>query len=233
MKTKEHIFTSAVIAAAGSGTRMRTATSKLLIKLGKRPVLAMALAAFDRASEIDEIVVVTREKDINKVKRMASMFGIKKLTAVVCGGDTRQKSIYNALNAVKGELVLIHDGARPFVTQKQINEVAEALYENDAAALGIPVTDTIKSVDGDYITGTIDRSTLVSIQTPQGFKTEIIKKAHENAKDKGLSATDDCALCEEMGVKVKVVVGSSANIKLTTPEDLMFAEGILKAKGEK
>ena len=228
-----HKYTSAIIAAAGSGTRMRSTTSKLLIKLGKRPVLAMTLATFDKASGIDEIIVVTREKDINKVKRMASMFGIKKLAAVVCGGDTRQKSIHNALNAVKGELVLIHDGARPFVTQKQINEVAEALCENDAAALGIPVTDTIKSVDGDYITGTIDRSTLVSIQTPQGFKTEIIKKAHERAIEKDLSVTDDCALCENMGVKVKVVVGSPTNIKLTTPEDLLFAEGILKTKGEK
>ncbi len=148
------------------------------------------------------------------------------------GGDTRQHSIYNALCAVKGELVLIHDGARPFVTPKQISDVAEALYENDAAALGIPVTDTIKTVENGYITGTVDRSALVSIQTPQGFKTEIIKKAHEIAKNNGLSVTDDCALCENIGIKIKVVCGSPSNIKLTTPDDLKLAKAILDEEKE-
>ena len=230
--SKQHLHTSVIIAAAGSGTRMKTNTSKLLIKLGKRPVLALTLAAFEKASEVDDIIVVTREKDINKVKRLASVFGIKKLTAVVCGGDTRQMSIYNALGEVKGELVLIHDGARPFVTPEQIDEVARTLYENDAAALGIPVTDTLKSVKDNYITGTVDRESLVSIQTPQGFKTEIIRRAHEAATESGLSVTDDCALCENIGIKIKVVGGSSANIKITAPDDLAIAESILKLKKE-
>lgn len=230
---ENHKYTSAIIAAAGNGTRMKSETAKQFILIDETPVLAITLAAFEKASEIDEIIIVTRETDIDAVKNLAEKFNISKLSSVVCGGETRQESISNALEAVKGDIVLIHDGARPFVTQKQINEVAASLYINDAAALGIPVTDTIKSVDGDIITGTIDRSTLVSIQTPQGFKTEIIKKAHSVAKTNGLSATDDCALCEHMGIKVKVVTGSPANIKLTTPDDLMFADGILKAIKEK
>lgn len=230
---ENHKYTSAIIAAAGNGTRMKSETAKQFILIDDTPVLAITLTAFEKASEIDEIIIVTRETDIDAVKNLAEKFNISKLSSVVCGGETRQESISNALEAVKGDIVLIHDGARPFVTQKQINEVAASLYINDAAALGIPVTDTIKSVDGDIITGTIDRSTLVSIQTPQGFKTEIIKKAHSVAKTNGLSATDDCALCEHMGIKVKVVTGSPANIKLTTPDDLMFADGILKAIKEK
>ncbi len=229
---KDHKFTSAIIAAAGSGTRMKSETSKQFILLGGTPVLAITLTAFEKAAEIDEIIVVTKNTDIDAVKTLAEKYNISKLAAVVCGGDTRQESIHNALTAVKGEFVLIHDGARPFVTQEQVNAVAEALYENDAASLGIPVTDTIKTVDGDYITGTLDRSTLVSIQTPQGFKAEIIKKAHKIAKDSGLSATDDCALCEDMGIKVKVIYGSSANIKLTTPDDLKLAESLLNTKKE-
>lgn len=230
---ENHKYTSAIIAAAGNGTRMKSETAKQFILIDETPVLAITLTAFEKASEIDEIIIVTRETDIDAVKNLAEKFNISKLSSVVCGGETRQESISNALEAVKGDIVLIHDGARPFVTQKQINSVAASLYINDAAALGIPVTDTIKSVDGDIITGTIDRSTLVSIQTPQGFKTEIIKKAHSVAKTNGLSATDDCALCEHMGIKVKVVTGSPANIKLTTPDDLMFADGILKAIKEK
>ena len=230
---ENHKYTSAIIAAAGNGTRMKSETAKQFILIDETPVLAITLTAFEKASEIDEIIIVTRETDIDAVKNLAEKFNISKLSSVICGGETRQESISNALEAVKGDIVLIHDGARPFVTQKQINEVAASLYINDAAALGIPVTDTIKSVDGDIITGTIDRSTLVSIQTPQGFKTEIIKKAHSVAKTNGLSATDDCALCEHMGIKVKVVTGSPANIKLTTPDDLMFADGILKAIKEK
>ena len=230
---ENHKYTSAIIAAAGNGTRMKSETAKQFILIDDTPVLAITLTAFEKASESDEIIIVTRETDIDAVKNLAEKFNISKLSYVVCGGETRQESISNALEAVKGDIVLIHDGARPFVTQKQINSVAASLYINDAAALGIPVTDTIKSVDGDVITGTIDRSTLVSIQTPQGFKTEIIKKAHSVAKTNGLSATDDCALCEHMGVKVKVVTGSPANIKLTTPDDLMLADGILKAIKEK
>ena len=229
---KKQIYTSAIIAAAGNGTRMKSKISKQFIKLDHVAVLARTLFVFEKSSEIDEIIIATRSTDIGAVEKLVEEFDIKKVKAVVCGGNTRQATIYRALAAVSGGLVLIHDGARPFVTVEQIDEVASELYENDAAALGIPVTDTLKLIKDNYITDTVDRSSLVSIQTPQGFKTEIIRRAHEEAIKNGLSVTDDCALCEKIGVKIKVVTGSAANIKITTSDDLIIAESLLKKKKE-
>lgn len=218
---------SAIIAAAGSGTRMGSDVSKQFIEIGGMPVLARTLSVFESAFKIDEIIIATRECDIDDVWSIVQKYKIKKAAAVICGGETRQETISKALESVSGEAVLIHDGARPFIKAEQINEVAEALYDNDAAALGIPVTDTIKTVKDGYITGTIDRANLVSIQTPQGFKTDVIKKAHERAAENGITVTDDCALCEEMGIKIKVIQGSQTNIKLTTQGDLAIADGII------
>lgn len=228
MKIKNHKFTSAVIAAAGSGTRMKSDISKQFIMLGDKPVLANTLLAFDSATEIDEVVIVTRESDIPAVTELVQEYEIQKVTAVISGGETRQKSVYLGLLRAAGDLVLVHDGARPFITPNQINSVAEALYENDAAALGIPVTDTLKSADGNkYITGTVDRSTLYSIQTPQGFKSDVIRRAHKTADENNLSVTDDCALCESLGIKIKIIDGSPANIKITSPDDLKIAAGMI------
>ncbi|MEE1048677.1 MAG: 2-C-methyl-D-erythritol 4-phosphate cytidylyltransferase [Clostridia bacterium] len=222
-----NIKTSAIIAAAGSGTRMKSDVAKQFIEIGGMPVLARTLSVFENASEIDEIIIATRECDIDGVWAIAKEYKTEKVTVVICGGATRQETISKALEAVSGEKVLIHDGARPFIKAEQINAVAEALSESEAAALGIPVTDTIKTVKDGYITGTIDRTNLVSIQTPQGFKTNIIKKAHKRAAEMGVAVTDDCALCEEMGIKIKVIQGSQTNIKLTTQGDLAIADGII------
>lgn len=221
--------TSAIIAAAGNGTRMNSATSKQFIKLGTMPVLARTLLAFECAHEVDEVIVVTRKYDIDTAWELIHKYGIKKVTDVIIGGSTRQESVMSALNCVKGNKVLIHDGARPFITPGQINSVANALTECDAAALGIPVKDTLKRVSGTgYITETCDRTALFSIQTPQGFKTELIKNAHKYAKESGAKATDDCALCEDIGISVKIIQGSASNIKITTPDDLEVAQGLLK-----
>ena len=227
------IKTSAIIAAAGNGTRMKSNVSKQFIKLGELSVLERTISVFEATPEIDEIIIATRESDMEEVGQTVRDMNAKKVSTVICGGDTRQETIYKALQYVSGEYVLIHDGARPFVTEEQIGNVAKALLENDGAALGIPVTDTLKSVENGYIKGTVDRAALVSILTPQGFKTEVIKKAHKEATEKGLSVTDDCALCEIMGISIKVVEGSSANIKITTPEDLAIGESILRKRGLK
>ncbi len=233
MNSDKHLYTSAIIAAAGNGARMKSKISKQFIAINKISVLARTLIAFENASEIDEVIVVARHDDIQTVRETADKYGIRKLVCVVSGGETRQHSIQKGLSKVKGELVLIHDGARPFVTSEQINSVAKALYENDAAALGIPVADTLKFVDKGNITGTCDRSVLCAIQTPQGFKTALIKEAHRIAEEKGTIATDDCGLCESLGVEIKVITGSSSNIKITTPDDLAVAEGILNNSGGK
>ncbi|MBQ3573579.1 MAG: 2-C-methyl-D-erythritol 2,4-cyclodiphosphate synthase [Clostridia bacterium] len=229
MTLTKQIRTSAIIAAAGSGTRMNSKTSKQFITLAGIPVLARTLLAFEGASEVDEVIIVTREDDITAVWDLVNKYEIKKVTDVIIGGDTRQESVMKALDCVKGDKVLIHDGARPFVTPEQINSVANALEDCDAAALGVPVKDTLKRADANgYIAETCDRSSLFSIQTPQGFKTELIKKAHKYAKESGTEVTDDCALCENLGICVKIIQGSASNIKITTPDDLEVAQGLLK-----
>lgn len=221
--------TSAIIAAAGSGTRMNCKASKQFIMLGSMPVLARTLFAFEGASEIDEVIIVTRKDDITAVWDLVNKYEIKKVTDVIIGGSTRQESVMSALDCVKGDKVLIHDGARPFVTPEQINSVVHALTDCNAAALGVPVKDTLKRADANgYITETCDRTALFSIQTPQGFRTELIKKAHKCAKESGTEVTDDCALCENLGVEVKIIQGSASNIKITTPDDLDVAQGLLK-----
>ncbi len=226
-----HKLTSAIIAAAGSGTRMKSDISKQFISVGGIPVIVRTLSAFDAADEIDEVIVVTKPEDIPTILDMTKKYNIKKVVSVICGGETRQASVRLGLEEIKGELVLIHDGARPFVTPEQINFVAKALYDTDAAALGIPVKDTLKeATDDGFIAGTHDRTSLYSIQTPQGFKTDILRLAHNRAEANHLSVTDDCALCENMGVKIKIIEGSSSNIKITTPDDLILAEGIIKGR---
>ncbi len=221
--------TIAIIAAAGSGSRMKSDTSKQFIELNGIPVLIRTLLAFDRADKIDGVIIVTRKNDINAVKDMVKAYNIKKVLTVAVGGDTRQESVSNALALTDSEYVLIHDGARPFITPEQINSVVLALSENDAAALGKPITDTLKIAENGFISGTQERSALYGIQTPQGFKTTVIKAAHKAAKENGLSVTDDCALCESMGIKIKIIEGSSSNIKITTPDDLPLACGILNS----
>ncbi len=224
--------TIAIIAAAGSGSRMKSDTSKQFIELNGIPVLIRTLMAFDKACEIDGVIIVTRKQDIEPVKDMVKRYNIKKVITIAIGGDTRQESVSNALKLTDSEYVLIHDGARPFVTPEQINSVALSLSENDAAALGKPITDTLKIAENGYILKTQERASLYGIQTPQGFKTDIIKNAHKEAKENGLSVTDDCALCEKMGIKIKIIEGSSSNIKITTPDDLPLAMAILNLEGK-
>lgn len=221
---------SAVVAAAGQGNRMRMKAPKQFLTLGNIPVFVRTLCAFEE-SEVDDVIVVTLADEIERVRSAIRDFGIKKVSAVTGGGKTRQESVMRGLEFVRGDYVLIHDGARPFVTANQINSVVSALYEHDAAALGVPVKDTLKSVNKDgFITDTIDRESLFSIQTPQGFKTELIKEAHRRAAENGILATDDCALAESMGVRIKLVEGSAVNIKITTRDDLTVANGIIESE---
>ena len=218
---------TALIAAAGSGTRMKFYTPKQFLEINNTPILANTLGKFEKNIYVDYILIVTRECDIQNVILLAEKYNITKLKSVIAGGDTRQHSIMNGLDCTESDIVLIHDGARPFVTDSQISEVIKAVSESKAAALGIPVTDTLKkSADGTVIS-TVDRSNLYSIQTPQGFETELIKTAHKRAFELGLEVTDDCSVAEAMNFPIKIVEGSPTNIKITTPDDLIIANGII------
>lgn len=218
---------SVLIAAAGCGSRMKSAVPKQFLTVANIPILALTLIVFEQNRDIDEIVVVTRASDISLVTELAKEYKISKLTHIIEGGKTRQESVTNGLKAVSGEYVLIHDGARPFVTDIQISEVISAARNFGAAALGIPVTDTLKYAEDDFVCSTHDRSKLYSIQTPQAFKTREILKAHETALKNNIAVTDDCSVFEAIGRKIKIVSGSSLNIKITTPEDLILAEAII------
>ena len=229
-----NIINSAVIAAGGSGTRMGGNVPKQFVRIGGIPIIVRTLLKFETCSDIDEIIVVVRDCYIETVKILLDEYKITKRTRIVKGGATRQASVLNGINAASGRFVFIHDAARPFVTPEQISEVVSETHRFGAATLGVPIKDTLKTVKKDgMISETVDRENKYSIQTPQGFEIEMIRAAHREAERKGVSVTDDCALAELSGASVKVVEGSSLNIKLTTPEDIILAEGILNSeKGE-
>ncbi len=218
--------TSLVVVAAGNSSRMGGENKQFLL-VDEKPVLAHTLLAFDYLSEITEIVVVTRERDILTVGDMVKEFGITKVKAIIPGGESRQESVCLGLNHVNEEKVLIHDGARPFVSEKTICDLLHALEGCDAAVPGVPVKDTVKRVNADSeIIETVERHDLYAAQTPQGFTTKMILSAHQKVQEDGVAVTDDASVAEYVGIPVKMVKGDYRNIKITTPDDILFAEAI-------
>lgn len=227
---------SVVITAAGKGTRMGMRLNKQYIDILGKPVLVRTIAAFESCDKIDEIIVTVNEADIDYCKSsIIGKYGFKKVKAIVAGADTRQRSVYNGLKHVSKncEIVLIHDGARPFVDAICIEKCISEARLNGAVCAAVPVKDTIKQTDADgFVEKTVDRSNLWSIQTPQAFEYVLIMQAHESAERDGFTGTDDAMLAERLGRKVKLVMGSYYNIKITTREDLAIAEAICRAMGK-
>lgn len=216
---------SAVIVAAGSGTRMKAGKNKVFLELLGKTVLEHTVSAFERCSLIDEIIVVTNEAE--EAERVLA--GYKKLAAITPGGSVRGESVKNGLAKATGDFVCIHDGARALILKEDIENAVNAAIEFGAAALGVKCKDTLKLADeSGFIKGTVDREFLYNIQTPQVFRLSEIIEAYEKTNE---SFTDDCALFEECGKKVKIVEGSYDNIKLTTPEDVDLAIKILEKRG--
>lgn len=205
---------------------MKTKDSKLLLKINGKTVLERSVNAFLNISDVDEVIVVAREKDIPAFSDILT----DERVSFVVGGDTRQQSVMNALDVIDDcELIIIHDGARPLIKSVDIENTIRAAKENKAAAVGVFVKDTVKVVDKNgFVVSTPDRSTLFAVQTPQIFDFELYKNAAQNAREKGLDFTDDCQLVESFNQKVKTVVGSYSNIKITTPDDIVLAENLLK-----
>lgn len=221
----------AVILAAGSGTRMKSDKSKLLLEINGKTVIERTIETFSKISAIDEIIVVIRESDLDEFEKHLSKYDL----SYCFGGATRQESVMNAVETIdECDLIIIHDGARPLVTEKEITDTVNKAKETGAAAVGVTPKDTIKIVDENLqIVGTPDRSNLISIRTPQVFDFSQYLKAVDLAKKQGKDFTDDCRLVENLGRKVNVVIGEYTNIKITTPEDIPMAESILKMRGEK
>ena len=222
---------TAVIVAAGKGRRMGTEVSKQFLLLCGKEILAHSVEKFEKAEKIRDIVLVTGEDSLQDVREMAQEYGWKKIVAVVAGGKERQDSVWNGLQAVSDDtdIVLIHDGVRPFVTEDILNHSIETAMEMGSCVAGVPAKDTIKVCNGENIAvATPDRSTLWQIQTPQTFQKDLIMQAYQKAKEEGFVGTDDASLAEYSGCPVKVIMGSYRNIKITTKEDLLIGEAFLK-----
>lgn len=229
-----HPRTAAIVVAAGGSTRM--GVPKQLIPLLGIPVIARTLMAFNAAQNIDEIVLVARPADLLNFYDICKTYGITKVTNILQGGETRQKSVMRGVYAASDltAYFAIHDGARPLIRPTVIDEITAAAYACGAAAAGVPVKDTIKMVDENgMIVSTPDRRFLWNVQTPQVFERRLYLNALRCADAVGAEYTDDCQLVEQMGHPVRLLQGDYANIKITTPEDVAFAEGILRERGER
>lgn len=216
---------SVIIAAAGSGSRMNHEKKKQFIDLLGVPILVRTVRQFDY-SAIDEIIIVTGEDDIKEVEQLTREYGLR-VDKIVTGGQRRQDSIFNGLKVTKGDIVLIHDGARPFVTREIIKSNIESVSDCGIIT-AVACKDTIKLVHDRYVQETLDRSKLINVQTPQTFKRELILEAYDYVNEKKLSVTDDASVYEAYGKPVQYVEGSYENIKITTPEDLWMGELIIK-----
>ena len=214
---------SGIIAAGGSSTRFGTGQNKTLCLLAGRPVLAYSLRIFLASTAVDEVILVARAGEEQTVRALAQSLAPQKPVAVVTGGVDRAASVQNGLAAAKGEIVLIHDGARPFVTS-----CLAALEGADGVTTAIPSRDTVKLADetGNVIATTCRRETFL-VQTPQAFYREQLLRLHRTLSDRD-TVTDDCMLLERAGLRVKLVAGSERNLKITTPNDLLLAEFYLK-----
>lgn len=222
----------AIIAAAGQGTRMGRRTAKQFLELAGLPVIIHTLKCFERCDAIHEIVVTLPEPDAASFQALAEQHGLRKLTRVVPGGATRASSVAHGLQAIcaaTAEIIAVHDGVRPFVTPDEISRTIEAARASGAAILAAPATDTIKEVENDVVQRTLTRNNLRHALTPQCFQYELLRRAYEQLNEvNAAEVTDDSFLVERLGVRVSVVEGSARNIKITRPEDLAFAEILLK-----
>ncbi len=229
-------FISVIIAAAGSGSRMGTGkVNKQYRILDSRPILSHTIKAFEDNPTIDEILVVVKEEDVGFCKeKIIDAYGHFKVKNVISGGKERQDSVYEALKKLNPNsgIILIHDGARPFVEDEQINALIQCLNVEKAATMGVAIKDTVKMVQGNEISSTLERSRLKAIQTPQGFEKSLILHAYDKAYEEGFYGTDDTILVERLGVRVKVIDGTFKNIKITTEEDMMIANAFINEKKE-
>jgi len=211
-----------IVAAAGSGRRMGAQDNKVLLPLAGKPVLAHSLACFGSLEEVSEVVVVTKEEDRPRIETLMQEILKDKEARVVLGGAERQDSVYLGLMALAPDTkwVIIHDGARPFIKPDLVRRGIEAVKKHLAVGVAVKVTDTIKRVQKGLVLETPERSELWAMQTPQIFDYKLVVQAYEDARAKGITATDDCGVVEAFGHPVHIVEGDYANSKITTPEDL-------------
>ncbi|MFC0013906.1 MULTISPECIES: 2-C-methyl-D-erythritol 4-phosphate cytidylyltransferase [Allobacillus] len=217
-----------IILAAGQGKRMKANVNKQFITIGSEPLLAHTIDVFEQDDWCEAIYLVIQPNDRAMIESIVAEKNFSKVRQFVTGGKERQDSVRLGLEAADpSKLTMIHDGARPFVSQEELHRLHKATERTGAAFLAVPVTDTIKQVEGGRVK-TLKRSELYAAQTPQAFRYDLIQRAHEWAHNEGIQATDDVQLVELMDQAVEVVEGSYRNMKLTTPEDIQRAENMLQ-----
>lgn len=239
MKTK----VVAIVPAAGLGKRFSTSKRKTFVKVAGTPLLICTLKKLHKTSSITEIIPVLRQEDMERGFELIKSHNLNKIKQIAPGGKERQDSVYNALNLIKKDcIILIHDGVRPFISNQLIKRLLLEIRGSgltrtkiDGVVPGLPVKETLKKVDKKkgIVLSTIKREKFWTIQTPQVFPFAVIKKAYDKACKDGFYATDDAALVERIGGKVKIITGSPFNIKITIPEDIDIAESLLKKLGRR
>ncbi|MCK5581637.1 MAG: 2-C-methyl-D-erythritol 4-phosphate cytidylyltransferase [Candidatus Omnitrophica bacterium] len=219
----------AIIPAAGIGARLKSQVPKPLVMLKGKPLFVYALEILTKSSMISSVILVVNAEAKPELERIVKELSLLKPVKVVIGGETRRESVFNGLQSTDDatEYVVVHDGARPLVSQSLLEEAIEKCRQEAAVVVAVPVKPTIKRVakEGLYVEATLDRSFLWEVQTPQVFKKQILLKAHQQAGE--ILATDDASLVEALGEKVKVLEGDYKNIKVTTQEDLLIAEALI------
>ena len=230
-KKEAHPFCSAIVAAAGSSRRME-GENKLLLPLDGIPVLARTLMALNGAELVDEIVVAVREEDLLPTGDLCRIYGISKPVKIVRGGETRLASVLAASLECREDaaFLAVHDGARPLADPALIDRVVALAHRTNAAAPAVPVKDTIKVIRDNVVVSTPPREELRAIQTPQVFDAQLLRAALQAAAASGVEVTDDCSAVERLGKVVFLTEGSYENLKITTPEDLLLAEGLLRRR---
>ena len=225
---------AAIIPAAGAGRRMGGAVPKQFLQIGGREILARTLAVFETCIAIDDVwVVVAAEQCALCQTTIVERYGLRKVRGVVAGGTTRQESVWHGLQQVPDTvgLVVVHDGVRPFVTELLLQQTLAHAGRYGAAIAAVPLKDTLKRVSAvGTVEATVPREHLWRVQTPQAFQHALLRRAFQHAWQQGLQATDEAALIEALGYTVQVVPGYEHNVKITTPDDLVFGEIFLRAR---
>ncbi|WP_339201211.1 2-C-methyl-D-erythritol 4-phosphate cytidylyltransferase [Peribacillus sp. FSL P2-0133] len=221
------MFYEVVIPAAGQGKRMKAGKNKLFIELSGIPIIVYTLRVFEEDPDCRGIILSINPAEKDYFSQLIAAYGLKKVKKLVMGGKERQQSVYNGLQHAGEEIVLVHDGARPFINVGQISELTTAASLHGGAVIAVPVKDTIKKASNNKVVETVERSSLWAVQTPQAFRVSILKSAYEQAEADAFLGTDDASLLERINEQVVIIEGNYDNIKITTQEDLYFAEAIL------
>ena len=221
---------TAIIVAAGKSERMGGGVDKAFLNLGSRPVVAWSLLAFEKNTDIDSIILVVRKDQLTAAKAVARMFGISKLSKIVPGGTRRQDSVQAALKEVDSDtrIVVVHDGARPCVTHQIVADCIESAKKNGSGVAATKLVDSVKRVDkGCLVSASLDRDRIWTVQTPQAFRFDLLRRAVAAVDDKDPRVTDEASAVEILGEPVRLVQSLTPNPKVTVPEDLVTAARLL------